>query len=76
MDTRTINMFLLLLFVLFIVHKRLITPKGQSQMDNQEKLATQTKKNKNTTQDVLDTTIREQRQTTGGKDKSNIAFML
>ena len=40
MDTRTINMFLLLLFVLFIVHKRLITPKGQSQMDNQEKLAT------------------------------------
>ena len=42
--------------------KRQRKPKGQSTMDNPEKLATQgtqdeDKQNKNTTQNVLDTTI-------------------
>ena len=44
-------------------------PKGQSKMDNPEKSATQgtqdeDKQNKNTTQYVLDKTIRKQTQTT------------
>ena len=46
-------------------NKRQRIQKGQSKMDNQEKLATQgtqdeEKQNKNTTQYVLDTTIRQQ----------------
>ena len=47
------------------------TPKGQPKMDNSEKLATQgtpdeekQKENKNTTQYVLDTTVRKQTQIT------------
>ena len=43
-------------------------PKGQSQMDNSEKVATyrvhETKRNKAKTQHVLDTTIRKQTQIT------------
>ena len=46
-------------------NKRQRTQKGQSKMDNPEKLATQgtqdeEKQNKKTTQYVLDTTIRQQ----------------
>jgi hypothetical protein len=59
--------------VLKIITKTINTrkriPKGQSKMDNPEKLAIQAtqdeqKQNKNTTQYVLDTTIRKQTQTT------------
>ena len=50
-------------------NKRQRKPKGQSNMNNPEKAATQgtqdeEKQNKNTTQYVLDTTIRKQTQTT------------
>jgi len=43
-------------------NKRQRTPKGQSKMDNPEKLATQDeeKQNKNTTQYDMDTTMRKQ----------------
>ena len=46
-------------------------------MDNPEKLATQDKQNKNTTQYmyVLDATIGKQTQKTGGKDEPNIVSM-
>ena len=49
-------------------------------MDNPQKLATQRtqdeeKQNKNTTQYVLDTTRRQQTQTTVGKDEPNIVVM-
>ena len=51
------------------VNKRQRIPKGQSKMDNPENLATQgtqdeDKQNKNTTQYVLDITIRKQTQIT------------
>ena len=50
-----------------IINKRYRIPKGQSKMDNPEKLATQgtqdeKKQNKNTTQYVLHITIRKQTQ--------------
>ena len=50
-------------------NKRLRKPKGQSKMDNPEKLATkrrqeEEKQSKDATQYVLDTTIRKQAQTT------------
>ena len=50
-------------------NKRQRIPKGQSKMDNPQKLAKQgtqdeEKQNKNTTQYVLDTTIRKQTQIT------------
>ena len=50
-------------------NKRQRIPKGQSKIDNPEKLATlgtqdEVKQNKNTTQYVLDTTMRKQTQTT------------
>ena len=50
-------------------NKRQRIPKGQSTIDNPEKLATlgtqdEVKQNKNTTQYVLDTTMRKQTQTT------------
>ena len=50
---------------MFYQNKRNRIPKGQSKMDNQEKLATQgtqTKKNKAKTQHNVDTTIRKQTQ--------------
>ena len=52
-----------------LTNKRQRIPKEQSKMDNPEKLATQgkqeeEKQNKNTTQYVLDTTIRKQTQIT------------
>ena len=51
------------------INKRQKIPKGQSNMDNPEKLATQgaqdeEKQHKNTTQYVLDTTVRKQTQIT------------
>ena len=51
------------------INKRQKIPKGQSKMDNPEKLATQgaqdeEKQHKNTTQYVLDTTVRKQTQIT------------
>ena len=64
------------------LNKRQRIPKGQSKMDNPEKLPTQSKKNKNKKQNVLDTTIYKQtqitpkkHQTTEGKDEPNIVFM-
>ena len=52
-----------------LANKRQRIPKGQSKMDNTEKLATQStqdeeKGNKNTTQCVLDITMRKQTQLT------------
>ena len=52
-----------------MINKRQTIPKGQSKMDNPEKLATygtqdEDKQNKNTTQYVLDTTIHKQTQIT------------
>ena len=52
-----------------LINKRQIIPKGQSKMDNPEKLARQgtqdeDKQIKNTTQYVLDTTMRKQTQIT------------
>ena len=51
------------------INKRQRIPKGQSKMDNPEKLATygtqdQEKQNKNTTQYVLDTTMHKKTQIT------------
>ena len=51
------------------INKRQRIPKGQSNMDNPEKLATygtqdEEKQNKHTTQYVLNTTIRKQTQIT------------
>ena len=50
-----------------VIYKRQRIPKGQSKMDNPEKLATygthdEEKQNKNTTQYALDTTMRKQTQ--------------
>ena len=51
---------------MMVLYKRQRIPKGQSKMDNSEKLATQGTQyeEKNTTQHVLDTTIGKQTQTT------------
>ena len=48
-----------------VVNKRQSIPKGQYKKDNLDKLATdEEKQNKNTTQYVLDTTMRKQTQIT------------
>ena len=58
-----------MLFLAYNLNKRQRIPKGQSNMDNSEKLALwgtqdEEKQDKNTTQYVLDTTMRKQTQIT------------
>ena len=58
-----------LMFYHNVIYKRQRIPKGQSKMDNPEKLATygtqdEDKQSKNTTQYVLDTDIHKQAQIT------------
>ena len=59
-----------------VINKRKRTPKGPSKKENPEKLATQSsqdeeKQNKNTTQYVMDTTIRKQTQSTWNSERKD-----